>query len=81
MVLVRLVHPVVVGRDKAGGLNLFVHVGLEELIDAPGFGGNVVGGHQFGLDGDAELVGRVAGKAETLAVVCDQFDGHDVAVC
>jgi len=46
--------------------HLLVHGGLETLIETSGFGGNVVGGYQFGLDGDGELVGRVAGEAEAL---------------
>jgi hypothetical protein len=56
--------------------HLLVHGGLETLVEALGFGGDVVGGHQLGFDRDGELMGRVAGKAEALRVICDKFDGH-----
>ncbi len=45
-----VVHPVVTGRDETGVEDLLVDVGLEELIDALGRAGDVVGGHQLGLD-------------------------------
>ena len=70
------VHAVVGGWDEASGEDLLVHIGLEELVEALGFARDVVAGHQLGLDGDGELMGRVAGEAEALAVVCDEFDGH-----
>jgi hypothetical protein len=48
------------------------------LIEALGFGGDIVGGHQLGLDGDGELVGRVTGQTEAFRVGGVEFDGHDV---
>ena len=71
------VHAVVGGWDEAGVEDLLVHGGLESLVETLGFGGDVVGGHQLGFNGNGELVGRVAGEAEALGVICDQFDGHD----
>ena len=62
-------HAVIIGGHEPGVLDLLIHVGLEQLIEARGFGGDVIGGHKLGLDGDTELVGRVTGEAEALAVV------------
>ena len=72
------VHAVIGGRNETRVEDLFVHAGLEALIETAGFGGDIVGGHQLGLNGDGELVGRVAGEPETFGVVCNEFDGHGV---
>ena len=64
-----LVKAIVEGRHESGDLDLLVHVGLEESIEALAFTRNIVGGHQLCLNGDAELVGRETGQAEALAVI------------
>ena len=66
-----VVHAVVMRRDESGVEDLLVDVGLEQFVDAPCFLGDVIGGHQFGLHGDAELVTRVARKSQAFAVVGD----------
>ena len=69
--LLRWVHTIRGWRDEASGEDLLVDVGLEQMIESLGFTLNIVGGHQLCLDGNRELVGRVAGEAEALAVVCN----------
>jgi len=63
------VNAIVVGRHESGDLDLLVHVGLEEPVKALAFTRNIVGSHKLCLNGDAELVGRETGQAETLAVI------------
>jgi hypothetical protein len=41
---------VIVGRDKPRGLDLRVHVGLQEFVEPAGLTRDVIGGHQFALD-------------------------------
>lgn len=77
LVIGRLRFAAVVGRrHEARVEDLLVDVGLEQVVNACGFAGDIVGGHELGLDRDTELVGRVAGQTKTLRVVCNKFDSH-----
>jgi hypothetical protein len=58
--------------------HLFVHGGLETLIESLGFGGDIVGGDQLRFDRNGRLVRRVTGEAEAFRIIGDEFDGHDV---
>jgi hypothetical protein len=67
---------VVGSGDKAGLLYFAVHGFLEERVKAARLvrhGGEI---GQFGLAGDAELMGTEARQTEPLRVGGDEFDSH-----
>jgi len=57
--------------DESGLLDFAIHRILEEMVDPCGLALNVSGVGQLGLDGDAELVTGIAGKAESFGVIAD----------
>jgi len=64
--------------DKPGLLDLTIDGILEQSVEARGLVGDLGEVGQFGLAGDAELVGAVAGQAQPLGVIGDEFDCHGV---
>ncbi len=74
---VAVLHPIRAGRDESRAEHLLVHIGLEELVEACGLGGDVVGGAQLGFHRDGELVTTEAGEAKAFRIIGDEFDGHN----
>jgi hypothetical protein len=59
-------------------LDLAIDGVLEQSVEAGGLVVDLGEVGQFGLAGDAELVGAVAGQAQPFGVVGDEFDCHGV---
>lgn len=67
---------VFVSGDEADRLDFTIDGVLEEVVEPRGFALHLAQVRQLGLDRDRKLVRTVAGQAEPLGVVGDEFDCH-----